>query len=343
MLYVNAKFLTQNITGVQRFAIEIAKGLKKIYGERIRFVAPHAIIHHDLAQELGTEVIGMNKGHLWEQVDLPLYLIANGSPLLLNLANTAPLLYKHKIVTVYDLAFYRHPEWFSRSFATVYNFIIPRILNNARHVFTDSEFIRDEMHTVYGIAKEKIDVIYGAPADIFMPQNMAHEPFVLAVGSIDPRKNIQSLIKLFSQHPEHRLVIVGQKNKVFASMQLEQVGDNITFTGYVSDEELVELYNRASVFVYPSLYEGFGIPPLEAQACGCPVVCSNVASLPEVFGDSVIYCNPYDINDIREKIDLILSNQNLQNELRAKGFENIKRFSWKESAKKIVEVIERLK
>jgi len=343
MLIVNARFLTQQITGVQRFAIEIAKELKKNYDKQIRFVVPNNILLHDLAHELGAKVIGINKGHLWEQIDLPLYLIANGSPLLLNLANTAPLLYKHKIVTVYDLAFYRHPEWFSRSFATVYNFIIPRILNNARHIFTDSEFIRDEMHTVYGIAKEKIDVIYGAPADIFRSFDIAREPFVLAVGSIDPRKNLQPLIELFSQHSEHRLVIVGQKNKVFASMRLEQVGDNIAFAGYVSDEELVELYNRASVFVYPSLYEGFGIPPLEAQACGCPVVCSNVASLPEVFGDSVIYCNPYDINDIREKIDLILSNQNLQNELRAKGFENIKRFSWKESAKKIVEVIERLK
>lgn len=342
MIIVNARFLTQNITGVQRFAIEIAKELKKIYGEQIRFVAPHTIIHHDLAQELGTEVIGIDKGHLWEQIDLPLYLMANGSPLLLNLANTAPLLYKNKIVTVYDLAFYRHPEWFSRSFSAVYNFMIPRILKNARHVFTDSEFIRDEMHTVYGIAKEKIDVIYGAPADIFTPQNVAREPFILAVGSIDPRKNLQPLIELFSQHPEHRFVIVGQKNKVFASMQLEHVGDNITFTGYVSDEELVGLYNTATVFVYPSLYEGFGIPPLEAQACGCPVICSNTTSLPEVGGKSVLYCDPYNKTDIYEKIATLMADDTLQETLRQKGYENIHRFDWNRSARIMAEKIEEL-
>ena len=94
--------------------------------------------------------------------------------------------------------------------------------------------------------------------------------------------------------------------------------------------------------VFPTKYEGFGIPPLEAQACGCPVVCSNVASLPEVAGDSVIYCNPYDSNDIKEKIELLLNDKNLQNQLITKGYENIKRFSWKESAEKIIEVVERL-
>lgn len=342
MLTVNARFLTQQITGVQRFAIEIAKELKKSYGEDIRFITPHAILHHELANELNAEVIGINKGHLWEQIDLPLYLRANASPLLLNLANTAPVWYKNKIVTIYDLAFYHHPEWFSRSFAAVYNFMIPRILKNARHVFTDSEFIRDEMHTVYGIAKEKIDVIYGAPADIFTPLETIREPFVLAVGSIDPRKNLQPLIELFSQHSEHRLVIVGQKNKVFASMQLEQLGDNITFTGYVSDEELVGLYNRASVFVYPSLYEGFGIPPLEAQACGCPVICSNVASLPEVGGTSLFYCDPYDKEDIYEKIAILMADDMLQETLRQKGYENIRRFSWNRSAQMMASRIEGL-
>lgn len=343
MLIINARFLTQNITGVQRFAIEISKELKKIYGERIRFVVPHNILHHDLAHELGAEVIGINKGHLWEQIDLPLFLKANGSPLLLNLANTAPLFYTNKIVTVYDLAFYHHPEWFSRSFASVYNFLIPRILKNSRRVFTDSEFIRDEIHSVYGIDKTKIDVIYGAPADMFRFSDTIREPFVLAVGSIDPRKNLKPLIESFTQYSEYRLVIVGQQNRVFASMNLESLPENISFTGYVDDDELVALYNKASVFVYPSLYEGFGIPPLEAQACGCPVVCSNVASLPEVGGDSVMYCDPYDKADIYQKIATLMREDTLRETLRQKGYENIKRFSWEQSAKKMMEAMERVK
>lgn len=343
MLTINARFLTQNITGVQRFAIEISKELKKIYGNRIRFVAPYNILHHDLARELSAEVIGLNKGHLWEQIDLPLYLKTNSSPLLINLANTAPLFYAKKVVTVYDLAFYHHPEWFSRSFARVYNFLIPRILKKSRRVFTDSEFIKNEIHDIYGIDREKIDVVYGAPADIFKSLDLMREPFALAVGSIDPRKNLKPLIELFARYPEYRLVVVGQQNRVFASMNLENLPDNISFTGYVSDDELVALYNRASVFVYPSLYEGFGIPPLEAQACGCPVICSKMASLPEVGGDSVIYCDPYDKEDMTQKIKMILDDKDRQNELRQKGFENIRRFSWEESAKKMMETIERIK
>lgn len=343
MLIVNARFLTQNITGVQRFAIEISKELKKIYGESIRFVAPYNVLHHDLARELDAEIIGINKGHLWEQIDLPLYLKSNGSPLLLCLANTAPLLYSNKIVTVYDLAFCHHPEWFSRSFARVYNFMIPKILRKSKWVFTDSEFIKNEMHDIYGIDREKIDVVYGAPADIFKFVDLMREPFALAVGSIDPRKNLKPLIELFSSNQEHALVIVGQQNRVFASMDIDNVPSNISFSGYVSDDELVRLYNSASVFVYPSLYEGFGIPPLEAQACGCPVICSNMASLPEVGGDSVIYCDPYDKEDMIQKIKMVLDDEDRQNELRQKGFENIRRFSWEGSAKKMMKVIEKLK
>jgi len=342
-LVINARFLTQNITGVQRFAIEISKQLKKLYGDNIQFISPKNIIHHDLAKDLNVKIIGNNIGHLWEQIDLPLYLSKNASPLLLNLANTAPLFYKNKIVTVYDLAFYHHPEWFSKSFAIVYNFLIPKILKNAKHILTDSEFIKQEMVEVYNLPKSKIDVVYGAHSDIFKNQSSQRENFVLAVGSIDPRKNLKSIINLFADLPEYSLAIVGQKNKVFSSLNIDNLPENIKFTGYVNDDELVDLYNSASLFIYPSLYEGFGIPPLEAQACGCPTIASNVASLPEVCGDSVVYCDPYHVDDIRVKIKMVLDTEVLQNELRIKGFENIKRFSWEESAKKIIGIIEDLK
>ncbi|MCR4942357.1 MAG: glycosyltransferase family 4 protein, partial [Campylobacter sp.] len=118
---------------------------------------------------------------------------------------------------------------------------------------------------------------------------------------------------------------------------------NIIFKGRVSDDKLVKLYSNAICFVYPSLYEGFGIPPLEAQACGCPVVCSNAASLPEVCENSVIYCDPYDINDIKEKIQMVLDDENIQNDLRQEGFENIKRFSWEKSAKQIADLLMELR
>ncbi|MEA1891765.1 MAG: glycosyltransferase family 1 protein, partial [Campylobacterota bacterium] len=186
--------------------------------------------------------------------------------------------------------------------------------------------------------------------EIFEPKKIKiDERYILAVSSLNYQKNFHSLVKAFNLLGDNdiKLYLVGGINKNFASTELlseiEQ-NKNIIFKGRVDDDELIKLYSNATCFVYPSLYEGFGIPPLEAQACGCPVVCSNVASLPEVGGvDSVVYCDPYSVEDIKEKIKLVLSDKKLQDDLRIKGFENIKRFSWEESAKKIVEVIERLR
>jgi glycosyltransferase involved in cell wall biosynthesis len=146
---------------------------------------------------------------------------------------------------------------------------------------------------------------------------------------------------------DYKLVLVGGYNKnVFAKTNLFELSknrDDIVFTGYLSDEKLVEYYNKASLFVFPSFFEGFGIPPLEAMACGCPCVVSNVASLPEVCGDSAYYVNPYDIEDIARGIETVLSDEKLREDLIKKGFENIKRFSWEESAKKIVQIIREIK
>ena len=342
-LVINCRFLTQNITGVQRFAIEIAKQLKKLYVGNIQFVSPKYIIHNDLAKELNVKIIGNKTGHLWEQIDLPRYLKSIESPLLLNLANTAPLFYKNKIITVYDLAFYHHPKWFSKKFVLGYNFLIPRICNNSKHIFTDSEYVKNDISRSYNIKNEKITTIYGSYSEIFKYNSNQKENLILAVGSIDPRKNLLALISIFKEIKNVKLMIVGQENKVFSSLGIKNLPDNIVFTGYVDDIELVNLYNKASIFIYPSFFEGFGIPPLEAQACGTPVICSNTTSLPEVGKDSVVYCDPYDLKDIREKIELVLNDKTLQNELRQKGFENIKRFSWEDSANKMIKIIEELK
>ena len=121
-----------------------------------------------------------------------------------------------------------------------------------------------------------------------------------------------------------------------------QGNKNIVFKGRIDDDELISLYSNAVCFIYPSLYEGFGIPPLEAQACGCPVVCSNAASLPEVCGDSVIYFDPYSVKDMRDKILSVLNDEILQKELRTKGFNNIKRFSWKRSVEQVIEILRSL-
>ena len=350
MLIINSRFLTQNITGVQRFAIEISKQLKKQLDDKVQFVSPENIIHRKLAIELDAKVIGNKTGHLWEQIDLLKYLKQNGTPLLLNLANTAPLFYKNKIVTVHDIAYERFPQTFDWKFRLFYKLLIPNIIKTSKHTLTVSEFSKNEIHDLYGTKLKNIDVVYNAVNEIFKPKKIeTSEKYILAVSSLNYQKNFHLLIKAFNQlnNETTKLYLVGGINKNFASTELVseiEKNENIIFKGRVDDDKLIELYSNAICFVYPSLYEGFGIPPLEAQACGCPVVCSNVASLPEVGGvDSVVYCDPYSVEDIKEKIALVLNDESLQSELRIKGFENIKRFSWEESAKKVINIIEGLK
>lgn len=342
MVVINARFLTQNITGVQRFAIEISKKIKRLNGGDVKFVCPNNIVNKDLAKELNVEVIGVRTGHLWEQIDLPMYLKRINSPLLLNLANTAPLFYNNKVVTVYDLAFKHHSEWFSKKFSVFYNFLIPRILKSSRHIFTDSNYVKEDISKTYGIRSDKITTVYGSSSDVFVNRNVQKDNYVLAVGSIEPRKNLVSLISIFATL-DYRLIIVGQKNKVFSALEIDELPENIKFTGYVSDDRLVELYNEASLFVYPSFFEGFGIPPLEAQACGCPVIVSNVTSLPEVFRTSAVYCDPFDIQDLSNKIQLVMNDEAMRTDLMNRGLNNVKRFSWEMSAKIISGTIEKFK
>jgi glycosyltransferase involved in cell wall biosynthesis len=135
---------------------------------------------------------------------------------------------------------------------------------------------------------------------------------------------------------------VGSKNKIFSNSKLSYLikeVPNVFFTGYISDIELVQLYQKAKLFVYPSLYEGFGIPPLEAMACGTPVIVSNVASLPEVCEDAAYYVNPYDVNNIAEGIKTVLKDEILQKELIQKGLARVKLFSWEKSTNKLIDII----
>lgn len=346
MIIVNARFLTQPISGVQRYAIEICLELKKINPD-IVFVAPRNILHHGIAKQLDVKVVGVLKGHLWEQIDLPLYLKKQGNPLLLNLCNTAPIFYANKVVTIHDVAFERFPQTFSWKFRYAYQFIIPRIAKSSKHIVTVSSFSRDELIAMYRLNEDNITVVHNA-VSVFFKQSLSDdsEKYILAVSSLNYQKNFLALVKAFNKLSNKitKLFLVGAINNNFADYNLLQEiesNENIQFVGRVDDDELVRLYSNAQCFVYPSLYEGFGIPPLEAQACGCPCVVSNAASLPEVCGDSVLYCDPYSVDDIADKISIVLSSKALQDELRTKGFENIKRFSWEKSAKLVFSIVEK--
>ncbi|NLP58827.1 glycosyltransferase family 4 protein [Lutibacter sp. B1] len=342
MIYINARFLTQPITGVQRFAIEISKQLKEILGDELQLVSPKNILDINLATELGVKIIGRKKGHVWEQIDLPNYLNKNNSPLLLNFCNTAPLFYKNKISTVHDIAFIKYPESYSFLFKLIYKNIIPRLLSVSKHVLTVSEFSKKEICDYYNIESNKISVVYNAVSKKIKNKEEKREKFILALSSLNLQKNFHGMLKAFEMVGciETKLLIVGGNSKSFSNVNLIGRNKNVKFLGRITDDELVDLYNKAKLFVFPSFYEGFGIPPLEAQSCGCPCLVSNQASLPEVYGESVVYFNPYDISEMSSKIRLALNDEKLLEELKFKGLKNSKKYDWEVSAQKILKILE---
>ncbi|WP_128548437.1 glycosyltransferase family 4 protein [Larkinella soli] len=348
---VNARFLTQPITGTQRVGIELCTRLKHLLPDVV-FLTPHNIQHPKIAEEIGATFHGRTKGYLWEQLEMPQYLRSQGSPLLVNLCNTAPIVYRNKIVTVLDLSFHLHPEWFSKKFSLLYNFTIPRIVKSAHKVLTISEASLNDLATHYHVPRSALDIVYPSISDIFRhpPATKGENPYgkyILAVSSLDPRKNFRGLIQAFqmAKFQDTKLVIVGAAHKVFADTGLKEMIQNdpsIIFTGYISDEQLVNLYQHALFFAYPSFFEGFGIPPLEAMSCGCATLVSDTTSLPEVCGDASVYVDPYDVAGIRDGLIKLYADEALRKTLIEKGRGRVERFSWQQSAEKLAGIITRL-
>ncbi|KLT64010.1 glycosyltransferase family 1 protein [Pedobacter sp. BMA] len=341
MFYINGKFLTQPTTGVQRFAREI---LNELIKQPISFIVlcPPNTSPKEMVLPERFKTIGKNQGVKWEQIDLPSYLNTKEKPVLLNLCNSAPLLYKNQVVTLHDLAFFVNPGWFSKPFSLWYRFIIPILARRSRKILTVSMFSKGEIINILKQPAEKIIVVYNSSSQL----NSGHsEPvmygeYLLFVGSLDPRKNLITLVNAFksANQANLKLVIAGMVNKNFGLVDLDY-SENIIYLGKVSDAHLAALYKNAVAFVYPSLYEGFGIPPLEAMQHGCPVLVSESSSLPEVCGDAAIYFNPHNTEELAEKIKLISENEKLRTQLKQKGLKRVTEFSWSNSANIIKNVI----
>ncbi|MBH2809721.1 glycosyltransferase family 4 protein [Serratia liquefaciens] len=344
MIYVNARFLTQEITGVQRFAEMISLELSKKYDDII-FVCPKGILREAIARKLKVKTIGICQGHFWEQIELPIFLKKIGSPLLINLGSTGPIFYQNKIITHHDINYLRYPQSYSKSFILFYKSFIPMMIKTSKHLLTVSEFSKKEITDTYHFSTEKTSVIYNATGNHFSPKEKTDSDiYFLAVASKNYHKNHHGMIDAFCDFQRNNTInkkvtlkIIGYSLNPFSN-EGSEMGNNmegIEYLGRVSDKELIKLYQNAYAFIFPSFYEGFGIPPLEAQACGCPVLASNQASIPEILGNSALYFNPFDKSEMTQVMINIIENEELRNRLIKEGSENVNRFSWEESAKKL--------
>jgi glycosyltransferase involved in cell wall biosynthesis len=283
-------------------------------------------------------------------------------PDLLHVQYTAPIACPVPVVvSVHDVSFLEHPEYFKRDRALQLQYTVQRTVHRAAKILTGTEFSRASILKVYGdLDEDKVVAVPNAAAPEFRPLSREsataavrelhaiYAPFILCVGDLQPRKNQIGLIKAFARlvraYPQfkHNLVLAGKETwfagKVHAAAQESGVKERIQFFGFVSDSDLLQLYNACEVFVFPSFYEGFGLPALEAMACGKAVVCSNTSSLPEVVDGAAILFDPYSIDEIVRAIADLLLDGELRARMERLGLQRAAHFSWQKTAQRTLEV-----
>jgi glycosyltransferase involved in cell wall biosynthesis len=322
-----------HISGVQRHAQEISKALQKTNATVDIAIPKYKNRYYQ---------------QFWEHTFLPFY--ARKYDILYCPSNIAPF-YLPKTtklaITLHDLAFLDFPEHYSSLFQKYYTFLVPKNLKRAQHIFTISNFSKKRIIEEYPWTKEKITVIYHGVSAYFTPSEESKSNNVLYVGSMNTIKNFQALLEIFLL-PEFKtvpltMILPGTstftQNKTI-SMLLEKAENagNINIIRKVNQHELKEHYQKAKLFVFPSFHESFGLPPLEAMACGTPVIVSHKTALPEVCGDAALYVNPDDLEEIANKIKTLLEDETLQHKLRSKGLEHVKQFQWTKSAEAYLKV-----
>jgi glycosyltransferase involved in cell wall biosynthesis len=296
---------------------------------------------------------------LWEQVGLPLALARRRldvfhSPLGLPLLCRPP-----GLATIHDVCFCTHGATFTRRMWLYFRIFLPLAVRRARRVLTVSETSKQALVDLLAVAPDKVRVVPNAVADDFRAPGLGAEAaevrarcglpeqFMLYVGTLEPRKNLLRLLqacqRLWSGHGiAHRLVIVGKQGWLADDVHgyIERAGlrEQVVFAGYVTRADLPTVYALASVFVYPSLCEGFGLPPLEAMACGTPVVASNASAMPEVLGDAARLVDPLDVGALAEAIRDVLLDADRRQALRAAGLERAREYCWDASARRLLEV-----
>ena len=304
---------------------------------------------------------------LWYRLRFPLYAnyFTGAIDLYHGLDFVLPPLHGNvrKIVTVHDLAFIEHPETAVPSLAAYLNKVVPHAVAHADHVTAVSQATKQALMKHYNTPEEKITVIPCGVGPAFQrvtdttlleetrSKFSLHHPLILSVGTLEPRKNHLGLIKAFHTvvqrgNTQAILAIAGGKGWLYEETQQAvkdlQLENRVRFLGRVSDQELITLYSLADIFAFPSFFEGFGIPPLEAMACGAPVITSNASSLPEVAGDAALLIDPHNTEAIAEALERLLDDEDLRKELQQKGYQQATTYTWTNSARKLLELYEHL-
>jgi glycosyltransferase involved in cell wall biosynthesis len=266
------------------------------------------------------------------------------------------------ILTVHDLSFVHYPDTFTPALVSYLNSVVPWSVARATHILADSQATKDDLTTIWQVAAEKVTVLYSGVSGRFRPvtdnkqltavrqkYDIGDAPYLVSVSTLQPRKNFQMLIRAFklvaAQQP-HNLIIAGSKGWLYEEMlaEVEKQGleGRVKFIGFVADSDLPALYSEAALMVFPSLYEGFGLPLLEAMACGVPVLTSNSSCLPEVAGEAAVQLDPTDQAAWSQTMNGLLSNPGQRARMVAAGFLQARKFTWKKAAGELLGIYRKL-
>ncbi len=360
---INARFAGMRMTGVQRSAYEIVRRLVSDGSERYHLVSPHSKdLPNGEGLSLGVRQRGrLRQGHLWEQIELPGVVRSMGDDSVLYSPMTSgPVAVKRQVLTMHDLFPIEHPEWFSRAFSRWYSWLWPILLRRVTRVVANSEYTRQRVLERYGLPEEKVVTCHFAHDERFVPAPAEEverfradqglpERYLLYLGSVEPRKNLITLAAAWKRTSARvgdvKLVVAGgaARKDVFnaANSGADALDDpTIRRLGYFSDEHLPLLYGGADAFVLPSLAEGFGLPVLEAMACGTPVICSDTTALPEIAGGAARLVPPLEVEAWTEAIDSVVSDPELRRNMSGAGIERASRFSWSRTSGAVRSLLE---
>jgi glycosyltransferase involved in cell wall biosynthesis len=350
-VYINGRFLTQKMTGVQRYAHEIVRALDKLLETRrgdtveVCLLAPPGAAFPELSN-IRCRTVGMSSGHLWDQVD---FAWAAREGVALCLASTGPVLHPRCLVAIHDAAIYRIPDAFSARYRLAHK-ALGQILARTATLITVSEFSRSELSQIFGVASDTIMVApnghehlqISPDAQIIEKLGLTNTPFFVMVGSLTRNKNLAVAVKALNRLPpgSAKLVAVGDhKPSVFGHVPLPSSADLIA-PGRLEDPEIAALLQQATAFVFPSLYEGFGIPPLEAMANNCPVFASTAEAVAETCGDAADYFCPHDDEQLADLYGWALADWHSDRTWReiqaGRGERRLAHYQWRTSAKRIL-------
>ncbi len=299
------------------------------------------------------------KRFLWDQVGLPLTAMTKKLDLLWVPAFSAPRFPKPVVMTAHDLFGRIHPEHFIGPAQRYWTTILPESMKRAEHLICISEYTKKEIQKHLSIADEKMTVVPQAAADSFrviddsswiqkqLDVMNINTPFILSVGTLEPRKNFERLLEAFvyAERADTKLVLVGKKGwdyaGIFEKIRKYHLQNTVIYLDYVSQDQLIALYNACLAFVMPSIYEGFGLPALEAMQCGAPVAVAQNTSLPEVVGTAGILFDPFSVDSIRERLNLLLTDQEIRTKMQFASVQRAKKFSWANTATQTLDILKK--